>query len=237
MTRDHELIEELIATRALGGLDAADEERLRAEMASHGPDCEECRRLEADYADVAGGLAVALDPVAVRPAFAEQTFERALEPGARSVADLREERGRRRSLLRPLVGIAAAFVLFVGGWVVGVTLTEDEPALTEATTISFQGEADGATLSAAFRPGEPGMFLLASGLPELPEDEVYELWVFQGETPVSALCARPSANGSLFEFVDTSLEGVELMAVTVESTSCPDAPTSDPIFTAEVPTV
>lgn len=236
MTRDHELIEELIAVRALGGLDEADEERLRAEMASHGPDCEECRRLETDYADVAGGLGFALDPVAVRPGFAEETFERALGSGARPV-DLREERGRRRGMLRPLVGIAAAFVLFVGGWIVGVTLTEDEPALTEATTISFQGEADGATVSAAYRPGEPGMFLLASGLPRLPEDQVYELWVFEGETPVSALCARPSQNGSLFEFVDASLEGVGLMAVTVEPASCPDAPTSDPIFTAEVPTV
>ena len=236
MMRDHELIEELIAARALGGLDAADQERLRAEMASHGPDCEECRRLEADYADVAGGLGFALDPIAVRPGFAEDTFERALGPQARPV-DVPTGRGRRRGVLRPLVGIAAAFVLFVGGWVVGVALTEDEPAITEATTISFEGAADGATVSAAFRPGEPGMFLLASGLPTLPEDQVYELWVFEGETPVSALCARPSENGSLFEFVDASLEGVGLMAVTVEPDSCPDTPTSDPIFTAEVPTV
>ena len=56
MTRDHELIEELIAVRALGGLDAADEERLRAEMASHGPDCEECLRLEADYLVAIGAV-------------------------------------------------------------------------------------------------------------------------------------------------------------------------------------
>ena len=236
MTRDHELIEELIALRELGGLDPADGERLREAMASHGPDCEECRRLEAEYADVAGGLGFALDPVAVRPAFAEETFERALGPAVRPT-DMHVERGRRRGVLRPLLGIAAAFVLFVGGWIVGVTLTEDEPAITEATTISFQGEADGGTISAAYRPGEPGMFLLGSDLPALPEDRVYELWVFEGETPVSALCARPSANGSLFEFVDTSLEGVGLMAVTVESTSCPDAPTTDPVFTAEVETV
>ena len=78
MTRDHGLIEELIAVRSLGGLEPADEQRLREAMASHGPDCEECRRLEADYADVAGGIGFALDPVAVRPGFAEETFERAL---------------------------------------------------------------------------------------------------------------------------------------------------------------
>ena len=235
MTRDHELIEELIAVRSLGGLEPADEQRLREAMASHGPDCEECRRLEADYADVAGGIGFALDPVAVRPGFAEETFERALGADAPPY-EPRAERGRRRSVLRPVLGIAAAFVLFAAGWIVGVMLTE-EPALTEATTISFQGEADGGTISAAFRPGDQGLFLLGFDLPQLPEDQVYELWVFEGETPVSALCAKPSANGSMFEFVDASLEGVGLMAVTVESTSCPDAPTSDAVFTAEVPTV
>jgi Anti-sigma-K factor rskA len=236
MTREHDLIEELVAVRALGGLEPADAERLRAEMASHGPDCEQCRALEADYADVAGGLAFALEPVAVRPGFAQETFDRALGGGGPAPVDLGAERERRRDVLRPLLGIAAAFVLFVGGWVVGVSVTEDEPALTEATTVSFEGEGGGA-ISAAYRPGEPGMFLLGDDLPALPENRVYELWVFEGETPVSALCARPSEDGSLFEFVDTSLEGVGLMAVTVEPASCPDAPTTDPIFTAEVATV
>jgi Anti-sigma-K factor rskA len=235
MTRDHDLIEELIAVRALGGPDPADDQRLRAEMASHGPDCEECRALEADFAEVAGGLGFALEPVAVRPGFAQQTFDRALGADA-APATPRAERGRRRNVLRPLLGIAAAFVLFVGGWIVGVTMTEDEPALTEATTVSFEGDGSG-TISAAYRPGEPGMFLLGSDLPALPAGRVYELWVFEGDTPASALCARPSEDGSLFEFVDTSLEGVGLMAVTVEPASCPDAPTSDPVFTAEVPTV
>ncbi len=240
MMRDHERIEELIAIRALGGLQPADEAALRDEMASHGPDCEECRTLEADYADVAGGLGLALDPVSVRAGLVDETMERAFaEAPPAEPADRPEpiaERRRRVGVLRPLIGIAAAFVLFVGGWVVGVALTEDEPALTEATTVSFQGEAGG-TISAAYRPGEPGMFLLGSDLPALPEDQVYELWLFTGETPASALCARPSEDGSLFEFVDASLEGIGLMAVTVESSSCPDAPTSDPIFTAEVATV
>ena len=38
MTRDHGLIEELIAVRSLGGLEPADERRLR-EAATHGPEC------------------------------------------------------------------------------------------------------------------------------------------------------------------------------------------------------
>lgn len=78
------------------------------------------------------------------------------------------------------------------------------------------------------------MFLLGSNLPALPEDQVYELWLFTGDTPASAVCGTPSDDGSLFEFVDTSLEGVGLMAITVEPSACPDSPTTDPIFVGEV---
>ena len=72
--------------------------------------------------------------------------------------------------------------------------------------------------------------------PALPEGQVYELWLFTGETPASALCATPNDDGSLFEFIDASMEGIGLLAVTVEPSSCPDAPTTAPIFAAEVAT-
>jgi len=44
--RDHGLIEELLALRALGGLEPDDDATRRAAMAAHG-DCEECRQLAA----------------------------------------------------------------------------------------------------------------------------------------------------------------------------------------------
>ena len=62
MTRDHALIDELLAVRALGGLDEDDAAVLERELAAHG-DCAECRRLEAEHTEVAGMLALALDPV------------------------------------------------------------------------------------------------------------------------------------------------------------------------------
>ena len=64
MTRDHRLIDELLAVRALDGLDEDDAARLDRELASHG-DCAECRRLEAEHLEVAGMLPLALDPRAV----------------------------------------------------------------------------------------------------------------------------------------------------------------------------
>ena len=57
-------------------------------MHEHGPDCAECRRLETEYGEVAGRLAFALEPVAVRHTFQEQTIELAL--GERAEAPARE---------------------------------------------------------------------------------------------------------------------------------------------------
>jgi hypothetical protein len=48
----------------------------------------------------------------------------------------------------------------------------------------------------------------------LPKNQVHELSLFTGEAPASALCAKPTENESLFEFVDASLEGIGLMVVT-----------------------
>ena len=61
MTLDHTLIDELLAIRSLGGLDEDDAVVLERELAAHG-DCAECRRTKVEHAEVAGMLALALDP-------------------------------------------------------------------------------------------------------------------------------------------------------------------------------
>jgi Anti-sigma-K factor rskA len=231
MMRDHTSIEELLAIRALGGLDPQDEAELEREMASHGPDCEECRRLETEFEETGGRLAFALNPVTVRQGFAEETFERAFGP-ATEAARARLTETRRRGWLRPLVGVAAAVVLFAAGVLVGSAVTGEQPS--EKTVLTFQSETEPGTLAAAFTPGSSGVYMVGTGLPTLPEGRVYELWLFTGDTPASAMCATPTSDGSVFGFSDASLEGVGLMAVTVESSDCPSAPTTQPVFTAEV---
>jgi anti-sigma-K factor RskA len=231
MMRDHTRIEELLAIRAIGGLDPHDEAELEREMATHGPDCQECRRFETEYEETAGRLAFALDPVAVRDGFAQETFERAFG-GAAEPSGERLGAPRRRGWLRPLVGVAAAIVLFAGGVLVGTAVTGEQPS--ERTVLTFQSETEPGTLAAAFTPGSSGVYMVGTGLPTLPQGKVYELWLFTGDTPASAMCATPTSDGSVFGFSDSSLEGVGLMAVTVESSDCPSAPTTQPVFTAEV---
>ncbi len=207
---DHDLIEELASARALGGLDPEDAAVLEAELASHG-DC--------GFED---RVIAATRPEGVAP-MPSQPPRRS---GPAAV----------RTLARLLVAAAAAVALFVGGWVtrdvLGRTASE-VPAGTRVVT--FEGEEPG-TLSIAYAPGEPGVYLLGSGLATLPGGKAYELWMLGDGSPVPASCFRPSADGSLFSFVDADVGSADTMAVTIEPSACSTEPTTSPILTAEIAT-
>jgi anti-sigma-K factor RskA len=231
--RDHERIEELMAVRALGGLDGDDDEALRREMAEHGDDCAECRRLESEFDEVAGRLAFAPDPVPVRDGFEDEVVAAATQARGRPAPPSRERLERPGRRLRPLAAVAASIVLFAAGLGIGTLVNGREAVPPGARVVAFQGEGRG-SLSLAYRPGEDGVYLLGSGLESPPEGRVYEVWLFRDGTPVPAACFRPSSDGSVFEFVDAGLGTTDLMAVTVEPSACPSAPTTQPILTAEI---
>jgi len=219
MTRDHERIEELLAADALGGLDPeerSDLGRLRAEHA----DCEECERLEAGFAETAGRLAFSLDPAPVGDDVADGILRRA--EGSRS-------RGVRRGIARPLIAVAAALVLLVAIVVVRNVTQPDR------FTVAFAGTSS-AHLQMRFTPGDNGARLRGTGFEALPADQTYELWAIRDGTPIRATCFTPDA-GSVQLSLATPVEGSDVMAVTVEASSCPDAPTTDPILTADLATV
>jgi hypothetical protein len=229
MMRSHERIEELIAFRSIYGLDPQEQAELEREMASHPADCEECRRLETEYGEVGGRLAFALEPVALRPGFADETIELAIGEPPRS-------HRKAGSRLRPLVAVAAALVLFAGGAIVGATVFGGAEVSSEATVLTFEPQDPNltGTITAAFTPGEPGIYLQGSGLDPLSPDEVYQLWLIEGETPAAAVCVQPGEDGSVFAFADTEAVTDALLAVTVEPSSCSDAPTTPPIWVAPI---
>lgn len=239
---DHERIEELLAVRALGGLEPGDEAELEGEMASHGPACAECRRLVAQLEETAGRLAFALDPSPL-PLGMEDRLVAAARAGATVVPFTPADRSSTRpraNVWRAVVGIAAAFVLFAGGWLLR-DLTEpssdDEPAfaLEGTEVVTFQGE--GGNLAIAYHPGVAGVYIFGSGLAAPPEGQVYEVWMIQEGAPVPGPCLIPRPDGSLFTYVDAELGTTDTMAVTVEPSSCPGAPTGEPILTADLTAV
>jgi hypothetical protein len=103
--------------------------------------------------------------------------------------------------------------------------------------VPFQGAGVSGRLSVAFRPGEAGVYLVGSDLPAPPQGDVYEVWMIETGTPTSGGCVTPKADGSVLVYVDASLGSSDTMAVTVEPSSCPEAPTTTPILTADLTAV
>lgn len=246
--RNHERIEELVALRALGALEAADHAALEAALAEHGPECADCRRLTAEYEETAARLAFSLDPVPLRRGMADEILAAPREPVGHP-----SERASVRAIERPrslrrwqrVLAAAAALVLFGGGWVLG-SLTSGGPseeaeglvrALSEgASVVRFEGARG--DLAIAYRPGRSGVYVLGANLPTPPEGRAYELWMIQGEEVLPGPCLRPEADGRLLAFVDAELGTTDAMAVTVEPDACPAVSTGgDPLFTADLSAV
>jgi len=239
MTFDHALIDELLAIRSLDGLDEDDAALLERELAAHG-DCAECRRLEAEHAEVAGMLALALDP---RPV-GEEMADRILAPEQRE-EQRKEQRpdrtaaappadelsGRRDARLgrwQAAFGVAAAIALVLA---FVLATHPDGRVHVPGTIVAFEG-APG-ELAMAYSPGERGALVWGTGLPDPGNGKVYELWMIEDGDPVRGVCLAPT-EGAVAAYLDADLSSAELMAVTVESTGCPSAPTTDPVFTAEL---
>jgi hypothetical protein len=236
MIRDHALIDELLAARALDGLDEADAALLERELAAHG-DCDECRRLEAQHAEVAGMLAFALDPGPVDDLMVDRilaeprTDVATTAPAAAATPDaLAARRSARLVQWQAAFGVAAAVAVILA--FVLATQPARGPSVPGTVVVAFEGEAPG-EVALAYTPGEPGALLWATGLPDPGPGKVYEVWMIEDDLPVRGACLAPE-DGAVAAYLDADLSSEPLMAVTVESTACPDAPTTDPVYTAEL---
>lgn len=230
MTREHALIDELMAIRALDGLDDDEATRLERELAAHG-DCDECRRLEAEHSEVAGMLALALDPSPVDDDMADRILAEAQRPRATAapVDEVSARRDARVGLWQAAFGVAAAVALLLA--VVLAARPDGGLNVPGERIVPFEG-APG-ELALAYTPGERGVLVWGTGLPDPGERRVYELWLIDDGDAVRGACLAPT-EGAVAAYVDADLSSAELMAVTVESIDCPAAPTTDPLFTAEL---
>ncbi|MGZ4110201.1 MAG: anti-sigma factor domain-containing protein [Actinomycetota bacterium] len=221
--RDHDLIEELLAVRALGGLDGDDLQTLARELASYG-DCDECRRLELESEETAGRLGFALDPAPVGADAADAILRRTAEPDVAHPAPMRHRR-----IWQAWGAVAAVVVAAVVAAVALPHPRTDVHASADQTVVHFTGS--GGELAMGYSPRGTGAVFVGSGFSDPGPGKVYEIWMIQGKTAVRGGCVEPH-DGSIATFVDANLRGVDLMAVTVESSACPNQPTTTPFLTA-----
>ena len=227
--------------RALGGLDGADTQLLEREM-------RRARRLRASAArssrrfdEVAGRLSFSLDPGAGRPRDGRPHPRRAPSPGGPVGSaggwigwGRRTRRGRR---LVAALTMAAALALVVGGTIFLKGTTTKLGTVSSSQQIVQFSAAPGTqgTLDVAFSPGQTGALLWGSDLADPGVGKVYEVWMIaDGQAPVSGGCLSPT-DGWVGSFVpDANLNDAAQMAVTVEADSCPGAPTTTAVMTAQL---
>jgi hypothetical protein len=223
----HDDLEILIAADALDGLDQADREQLARLMASHGPDCEDCQRLVAEYREVAGRMGLMLEPESLS-AGAEDALVAAARTAAPSPLRARRTVGAGR---RWIAAVAVAAALAILGGAVGYLLAPG-PSRTQA--ISFP-KSDGQQLTVVYQRGQRAALVVGANLQDPGTGRVYELWY----QPSPGASMRPAGvftptEGSVVASVTVGSSFVAL-AVTIEPG--PDGshqPTSNPIFSVSV---
>ncbi|MFJ6417704.1 anti-sigma factor domain-containing protein [Paeniglutamicibacter sp. NPDC091659] len=88
---------------------------------------------------------------------------------------------------------------------------------------------DGARVTLAYSAAEGMMAVTTEGLPALPSDKGYELWLISDTGAVSAGMVDGTKTDGMV-MVSGSMEGVTHFGITVEPASGSPAPTTDPIM-------
>lgn len=237
---DHERVQELLAVRALGGLDDEGRAELAGALSEHA-DCRGCAEMARDFDEAAGRLAFALKPSPTTVTAAD-VLARADTPiqavtTRRATVDLARPSPRPR--WRSLLVAAAVGLVAIGG--VGGTLIARQAGsgsaalaryLTEPETTVRPFKGTGGTLSVATQDGTDRSFVFGNvGAP--PPGKVYQLWTVRGSTPVAGPTFLPRG-GTVVLQVDAATQGADAVAITVEPTGGSKAPTSTPIFVASL---
>jgi anti-sigma-K factor RskA len=105
----------------------------------------------------------------------------------------------------------------------------------DVQTVPGVSQKQGHTGAIVMSRSEGEAIFVASDLPELPTDEVYEAWTIQGaDDPQPAGTFSPDDSSSLLALPDSSFDATT-MAITVEPEGGSEVPTSDAVVTFAMP--
>jgi anti-sigma-K factor RskA len=217
------------------------------EMERHGPDCEECNRLVAEYAEVASRLAFSVPATAITAGAEERLLASALtqRPSARPAPSRVEPEREPRRAGRWVAAVAVAAAIALIGGAAGYFIAPRRPN-ANAQLIAFvsqpgtrvvpleptPGQPGGRQLAVAFRPGTTEAWVFGS-LPELTDDRVYELWFQDPSSELHPGGVFVPKNGTVA--VQTTLaQSFQALAVSIEPPGGSPQPTTTPIFLTAV---
>ncbi|MFF5793340.1 anti-sigma factor domain-containing protein [Paeniglutamicibacter sp. NPDC012692] len=188
-------------------------------------------------------------PVAETPP-AESTAENTQPESASPIHEPTAKAPAAGKMNQRMFALAAGVLLIASGVLTGVVvnqhaqqelleqqlsaLNDQRAELTKILTASdvkskTQRMDDGARVTLAYSAAEGMMAVTTEGLPTLPSDKGYELWLISDTGAVSAgMVTGTKTDGMVM--VSGSMEGVTHFGITVEPASGSPAPTTDPIM-------
>ena len=226
MELSHDEIRELLPAYALGAV--TDDEA--AAIRDHILGCEECMQAADGFAETSSKLALAVPSVPLPAGFADRVMEVALEGRAAPEA---KAAGSRRWRWVAAFGGAALLVIAAVMTFQFFQLREDQRQQEQvlAALSSDQGvELTGTPgVRASVVPHGVGSVFAASGLERAPDGKTYQLWLIDGDRPVSAGTFETS-DGLVYYEVAQPIEDYDAAAVTIEQDGGVEAPTTEPIL-------
>ena len=226
--RDRAELEELLAVEALGGLEPGDRVRLGELLGLNRDEQAEIEELRAGFAGTAAMLATGLPPTALSADLEQRTVDAALTTRT-STAPPRRSRAA-------LAAVAAALLIAVGalaGYLAAPSSDVEAFMNQEGTTFTPFEPAGGGTGTMTLVVGadKHTAYVIGAGVSAPPSGDVYELWTIAGKTPTSLGCLVPD-DGFISQKVTGDFATADVTAMTVESSACPSAPTTQPIQVA-----
>jgi anti-sigma factor RsiW len=221
--RSHDEIKSLVAPYVLGAV-PPDEERM---VRSHLTSCDECAAEANTVSAATDALALTVESVPLPQGFTERVLSRIAE--APDAGPARE----RRWTIPALAAVSVVLAVAVG--ILGYLFVDAHSDLNLERRVSaallredgFKLEGDGAV--GAVVPADDGSVFVVEGLEDIPEERTYQLWLFEGETPVSGGTFEVEDGRAVLE-TGRSLEGFSGAAVTVEPEGGSPGPTTDPVL-------
>lgn len=224
---EHNRWSEDLAAYMLGALEPDEV----TEFERHLEGCDRCREEMRWLEPAVQTLPEAVERQEAPPALREALMTEVREDVREAESRAREARPRRRWLLKPAAGFAVVALLVAG--VLGYEVGKDDSGSGDGGASTIVRQVGGMTVTMV-QEGDGGKLELA-GVPQPPEDKVFEAWV-EREGKVEAVPALivPDRNGHA-ETTIADMSGVEAVMVTVEPRGGSEMPTGETVMEMAVP--
>ena len=243
-------VHELAGGYALDALDDAERERFERHLARCSSCAEDVRRMTSTATALAVAVAAEPPPGLKARVLAAAAATPQLPPLPAAAARRRHGRRVARShwLPRLALGVAAAGVAAAVALAVVTVSTQDRLDRVQAQNqaiaavlaapdaqIASAASSVGGRATVVLSYAEQKMIFTSTGLPALPNNKVYELWLLStGSARAAGLLPEPT-DGKTAPVLAAGLTSADKVGVTVEPAGGTSAPTTTPILVMTLP--